>query len=387
MKLAVLTTFLSHRGGGLFSVVRGLANALTENEDIELTVFGTADAGHSQDLDRWGALNVRAFDAIGPKSFGMSPRIIGALGAFKPDLIHLHGLWTFLSVVSVIVSRNLNIPRIVSPHGMLDPWAMDRSLIRKRIALATYEGANLGGAECIHALCNAEAEAVKNVGVNASICVLPSGVDVPDDWSGDRKASWRLKLPPQSRILLFLGRIQEKKGLARLFTAWARTSSRSNIGKDWHLVIAGWDEDNYQTKLEKLAHSLGINGSVTFVGPQLGQEKDRSFASADAFILPSLSEGLPVAALEAWSWSLPVIMTDECNLPEGFECGAAIRIRPTSGSIESGLDSLFQTNNVALKEMGRRGRALVEARFTWKVIAREFASMYRGLTVRSQRLQ
>jgi poly(glycerol-phosphate) alpha-glucosyltransferase len=187
--------------------------------------------------------------------------------------------------------------------------------------------------------------------------------------------------------LLFLGRIQEKKGLARLFTAWARTSSRSNIGKDWHLVIAGWDEDNYQTKLEKLAHSLGINGSVTFVGPQLGQEKDRSFASADAFILPSLSEGLPVAALEAWSWSLPVIMTDECNLPEGFECGAAIRIRPTSGSIESGLDSLFQTNNVALKEMGRRGRALVEARFTWKVIAREFASMYRGLTVRSQRLQ
>ena len=60
----------------------------------------------------------------------------------------------------------------------------------------------------------------------------------------------------------------------------------------------------------------------------------------DAFILPSFSEGLPMSVLEAWAYQLPVVMTDFCNLPEGFEAGAAIRIEPDAESVFQGLEKL-----------------------------------------------
>ena len=73
------------------------------------------------------------------------------------------------------------------------------------------------------------------------------------------------------------------------------------------------------------------DASVVFLGPQFGAEKSECYRACDAFILPSLSEGLPMTVLEAWSYAKPVLMTAECNLPEGFAAGAAVRIGPVPG--------------------------------------------------------
>jgi len=214
-----------------------------------------------------------------------------AVASFRPDIIHIHGLWTFLSVVGVLVGRKLKIPRIVSPHGMLDPWAFGQSPIRKRLALATYEGMNLNGARFIHALCDAETIAVEKIGLTAPIRVVPNGVDVPERGMITGTAPWQSELPKNRRILLYLGRIHKKKGLDALIAGWSRALRCSNEGMQWDLVIAGWGDETYERELRRLVQELHVDRTVRFVGPQVDRAKDLTYACADAFILPSLAKG------------------------------------------------------------------------------------------------
>ena len=125
---------------------------------------------------------------------------------------------------------------------------------------------------------------------------------------------------------------------------------------------------------------------VVFYGPAFGVEKEALFRSADAFVLPSFSEGLPMSVLEAWSYGLPVVMTPECNLPEGFAKQAALEIRSGEGSFQGsdfsfqqGLRTLIEMTEAQRWEMGMRGRKLVEDRFTWPKVAEQMKEVYESL--------
>jgi poly(glycerol-phosphate) alpha-glucosyltransferase len=134
---------------------------------------------------------------------------------------------------------------------------------------------------------------------------------------------------------------------------------------------------------------------VVFFGPAFLGEKEVLLRSAEAFILPSFSEGLPISVLEAWSYGLPVVMTQECNLPEGFACSAALEIRnssafqPASHSLPAtptkldsdweGLPSLVEMTDAQRWEMGMRGRKLVERKFTWPKVAKSLKEIYESL--------
>ena len=96
------------------------------------------------------------------------------------------------------------------------------------------------------------------------------------------------------------------------------------MAADWLLVIAGWNQGSQEAMLRRLIDELASPTTVCLAGPQFGDRKAASFARADAFVLPSFSEGMPIAVLEAWSYGLPVLMTEACNLPEGFAAGAAL---------------------------------------------------------------
>ena len=127
-------------------------------------------------------------------------------------------------------------------------------------------------------------------------------------------------------------------------------------------------------------------GSVVFCGPVFGEDKEALLRSADAFILPSFSEGLPMSVLEAWSYGLPVVMTPECNLPEGFACQAALKIRSGGGSFQGsdfsfqqGLRTLLEMPDQKRAAMGMRGRRLVEERFTWQKVAAQMKELYEDI--------
>jgi poly(glycerol-phosphate) alpha-glucosyltransferase len=114
---------------------------------------------------------------------------------------------------------------------------------------------------------------------------------------------------------------------------------------------------------------------VVFFGSAFGKEKEALLRSAEAFILPSFSEGLPMSVLEAWAYGLPVVMTPECNLPEGFASGAALEIRNSAVGFE-GMRTLIEMTDQERAAMGLRGRRLVEERFTWSKVAAQMCRLY-----------
>lgn len=416
MRTASLIASLSRKAGGLFESVRRLHQSLAEIPGVEVTVLGLRDEHTAEDLAAWAPVNVFDHAILGPCRFGYSPTLRHRLREMDFDVLHTHGIWMYPSIAARAWSRRHRRPYLVSPHGMLDPWAVHHSAWKKRLARWLYEDGHLSNAACIRALCESEAQAIRAFGLRNDVCVIPNGMDLPE--FSEQKAASGIGSPPfafpdasahgaQSfglsaiatsgrKILLYLGRLHPKKGLVNLLRAWAETR-KPQLGTptagEWVLAVAGWDQSGHESELKQLATELGIRwtdvrdrqsvacdqASLVFLGPQFGEQKTCCYRDCDAFILPSFSEGLPMVILEAWAYSKPVLMTPECNLAEGFTANAGIRIGPNVASIASGLSELFQASPSALCTVGRNGRALVAKRFTWPKIAQEMHEVYEWL--------
>jgi glycosyltransferase involved in cell wall biosynthesis len=375
MTIGLLTSAVSRHGGGVFPASCGLAKALEVLSPIRLKIYGIEDEYSRMDREAWMGLPVTAERVIGPRRFGYAPRLCRRLRSGGLDLVHTHGIWMYPSIASLGWARRERRPYIVSPHGMLDSWALERSRLRKRLAGALFENRHLEEAACLHALSPAETGSIRAYGLRNPVCVIPNGVDIPD-----RPAApcppWNDSVGPAERVLLYFGRLHPKKGLTPLLLAWSQFRTRL-ASRSWRLVVAGSGSGSYPEQLRRTCRALGIENSVVFVGPQYGADKAASFSRAEALILPSQSEGLPMAVLEAWAHGLPVLMTPQCNLPEGFERSAAVRIdAPGQVEIRNALEKLFWTPAGTLAAMGAQGRALAEERFSWRSAAAEMKRVY-----------
>jgi poly(glycerol-phosphate) alpha-glucosyltransferase len=405
MNTISLVGSVSRLAGGLFESVRRLHQHLLEtskapehpgdqtwhltDDPVHVNVLGLRDEFTQEDLEAWHPVPVQSFTVRGFRSFGYAPGILRKLMATNPDLVHVHGLWKYSSVVAVSWSHRWSKPFIVSPHGMLDAWALKNSAWRKGLAWAVYERRHLREASCIRALCQAEAQAIQALGLRKPICIIPNGVDVPERVKEAPSRLCNVHINgalPGAKILLYLGRIHPKKGLGMLLRAWAETPRP----REWKLVMAGWDQAGHEACLKRLADELGIRwadaidnprspASVFFVGPKVGPNKRKWLRGCDAAVLPSYSEGLPMAILEAWAHGKPVLITPQCHLPEGLDVGAAISIQPDSHAIGRGLQQLFGADLEVLKRMGARGRELVQSRFGWPGIVGDLREVYRWL--------
>jgi glycosyltransferase involved in cell wall biosynthesis len=370
MSVVSLTGSVGHGGGGVWVVARALSRALGAL-GVRVETVGISDGTSASGA--WGDVPLRQFDAIGPRSFGFAPRMRRAIAAQPADLLHQHGLWMYSSVACLRWASGGRRPYVLSVHGMLDRWALSHSQWKKKIAGWLFQNRHLQRAACLHALCEAEARAVRAYGLRNPVCIIPNGIDPLESGAVD-PSPWGAAAAGR-KVMLFLGRIHPKKGLAPLLSAWA-VRRLSAEAKDWVLVIAGWDQDNYQTHLELMTQRLGVGDSVLFVGPQYDAAKAATLSGADAFILPSHSEGLPMALLEAWSRGLPVLMTPQCNMPDGFIHDAAIRIEPRADSIERGLAAMMKMTPDQRRQMGQRGQRLVTAQYTWTSAAGQMKQVY-----------
>lgn len=375
MKIGLLTASISRRAGGLYDATRHLAGSL-HNPPLEIQVFGLTDPDTARDRAGWGQLPIQTFAVRGPRFFGYAPTLAPALSVANLDLLHVHGLWMYPSAASRQWSQRQQKPTIITPHGMLDPWAVRNAQWKKRLVGWLYENAHLRDAACLHALCAAEAEAIRAYGLRNPICIIPNGIDSPAATSAE-PTPWQAALPADAKVLFYLGRLHPKKGLPHLLSAWAAAHVASEHAEPWHLVIAGWDQGGHEAELKAQAEQLGLQTRVHFVGPQFDAAKHASYCRADACILPSFSEGLPMTVLEAWSYGLPVLMIPQCNLPEGFQADAAIQINPEPERIAQGLAALFALPDHERTAMGERGRVLVEQHFNWPHIAQQMLSVYR----------
>jgi poly(glycerol-phosphate) alpha-glucosyltransferase len=365
MNTGFLVSSLSRQAGGLHDGVRRLAQSMKAAVAGEIHVLAMIDEHTASDVSAWSPVKTQVYPVHGPRAFGYAPRLKKALFALDLDILQLHGLWMYPTVAALAWHRRTGRPFLVNPHGMLDEWAVKNSRWKKRIAGWSYENASLRQAACIRALCASEAKSIRAYGLRNPVCVIPYGIDLPAACPACMPP-WAGRIESGKKVLLYLGRLHPKKGLLNLLRAWAevRNLAWPEAGS-WELAIAGWDQNGHEAELKTLARELGLVRNVHFLGPQFGETKASAYHHADAFVLPSFSEGLPMVILEAWAHGRPALMTPACNLPEGFRAEAAIPIETGVHNIVGGLEVLFSMNQQERRAMGARGRELVAARFTW----------------------
>ena len=396
MRVGFLVSSVSREAGGLFQSVRGLAKAVT-CASASARVFGISDEQSAVDLQEWRPISVQTFRPQF-RAWGYSNQLVPALLGADLDILSTHGLWKYCSVASRRWHRRTGRPCIVHPEGMLESWALQNAKWKKKIAALLYEDRHLRGAACLRALCEAEAQSIRAYGLHNPICVIPSGIDLPETIENSTPESDNsiLQTIAQNRkILLYLGRLHPKKNLANLLRAWKQAlNSHPSMRENWVLAVAGWDQAGHERILKRLAGDLGLSfldvsdprsagttattgsTSVAFLGPRFGADKSECYRACDAFILPSLSEGLPMTVLEGWAHAKPVLMTPECNLPEGFATEAALQIGPRAEQIAAGLKHMTEMSDDDRRTMGDRGHTLAATRFSWPQIGEQMRSVY-----------
>ncbi len=378
VEIGVLTGSVSRNAGGFYTSVRRFSISITAVSQSKVTVFSFRDDFTDVDMHKWAPLMPKIFTPLNLVGYALSPSLKKTILNTDVDLLHLHGIWTYTAYASLVWQRHTGRPLVISPRGMLDPWALKNSAWKKKIAGWFYGNRNLHSATCIHALCESEYQSIRDYNLKNPVCLIPNGIDLPNLQAGQNPPPWNPQIGTDKNVMLFIGRIHPKKGLENLIRAWGiLKANKQDELKQWHLVIAGWSQVGHEEKLKQLADEMNLGTEVTFTGPLYDSDKDAAFRAAKAFILPSFSEGLPMSVLEAWSYGLPVIMTRQCNIPKGFDADAALDIRPDVESITERLRFFFGLSEDMRKDMGRNGLELVKSQYSWPKIAAEIVDVYK----------
>ncbi|MFM8886650.1 MAG: glycosyltransferase [Chthoniobacterales bacterium] len=319
----------------------------------------------------------------------------------QAEWFHGHGLYVWLNMWLGGEARKRGKPLVYHPQGFFDPWILRRSRGKKRLARWLFEDKNIAHVRWWRAVSTKEGEQVRAaVGPDAQIHVIPNGVDLDevdgpdaarvtsDEWrvtsnggaseTGDslpftRYSAWVKRKRPKR--LLFLSRIHAKKGLDLLLPAWGRLA---NEFPDWELLIVGPDEGGYQATVERMIADCGCSETCWIHPAVSGAEKHALLRTADLFVLPSYSEGFPMAVLEAAAHRIPVVQTDECNFPELTAAGGAWECRPERDAVEMTLRKALTADDAERTERGLRGRELVEKSYSWDQIAEQVLAACRA---------
>jgi glycosyltransferase involved in cell wall biosynthesis len=178
-------------------------------------------------------------------------------------------------------------------------------------------------------------------------------------------------------LILFLGRINWKKGLDRLIPALALVPRAQ-------LVIAGNDEEKYSVFLRKLIDRCGVQDRVTFTGAVHGDDKVALLRAATIFVLPSYSENFGIAVLEAMAYGCPVIVTPEVGLADAVRSHQAGLISEgTPLSLSKSMSLLIEDPDLC-RTMGQAGREAVRSVFLWDVVTRQMETLYSLLIASSK---
>lgn len=336
----------------------------------EPVIFALEDPHAKADQGQFAPFEVHHYPVKGPAKIGYAPAMADGLVAANLDLLQLHGVWMYPSRAGMLWAKRTGRPYVISPHGMLDPWITGRGKARKIIARLGYERGSWNAARLFHALTQREAQDISNeVGPRAVSEVIPNASPAADPLPADSTDA-------RPNEFLYLGRIHPKKNVHLLIEAWKEQQEALRAADAW-LTIAGWGSDEDVAALK--AQVAEVSDSVTFLGPIFGSEKEALFRRARFFALPSLSEGLPMVVLEAWAARTPVLMSTECNLPEGFTAGAAMDCGVTIQSIGAALVQAAQMPQDDWNRMSLAARGLSAGEFSSDRIARSWADTYVGL--------
>jgi len=301
----------------------------------------------------------------------VSPQLLRQLVASMrwADLVHLTAVYNFPTFPTLAACRCLKKPLVWSPRGALQRWQNSRhpglktgwESVCRRLAPRSM---------VLHVTSEQEAEESQARFPGISAAVIPNGVELPPRLE-HRNGSGGLRL-------LFLGRIDPKKGIENLLAA---CQSLSNAERRWSLTIAGSGDAAYTAGLVKNALNLGLREHVSFVGEVRGQAKADLFAATDLAVFPSHTENFAMVVAEALAHGVPVIASKGTPWSGVEAHGCGLWVENDSATLAAAIERM---SRMPLGEMGERGRRWMEEEFTWETVAREMLRLYGKLLLKEQ---
>ncbi len=365
----VLTAWASRMGGGLHFSVSDLIAELSRNPDFKYSVVSMSDPHSDEDAVHWRGTDVTRWGFMGPDKFRLSPRFYADVMSRRADLVQLHGIWMFPALVAACLHRAQRVPMIITPHGMLDPWILSRGKFKKFAMGLLAENYLRRSGAVYRALNLNEAKAIRAVVPDSQIVVVPNGIVLPPSKACSSASP---EASADGPGLLFLGRLHEKKRVLELIEAMNRVWA--NSGARPKLTIAGWGEEQYVAKVRD-ACSRSTDQCCRLIGPVFGDQKAEVLRNCDAFILPSVSEGLPMAVLEACSYRKPCLISPGCNLDELIAAGAALRTGTDPSNIAASIAGFCRLAPTERGLIGERARVLMAQDYSWTMIAKTLSDV------------
>lgn len=303
---------------------------------------------------------VAHLNAIGVKVSRSSEQEAAGL----PDCVHLHGIWSPRLAGSFRAWRKRGVPCVVSPHGMLAPWALSHKWLKKKVAWHLYQKHSLDQAVFLHGTSEHETRQFKKLGLKPPVATIPWGVSLP---SVAEKSASRSR----PRTALFVGRIYPVKGLPLLVEAWAKVRPTG-----WKMKLVGPDEAGHRAEVEALIRAAKLEADFEFTGPLQGEALRAAYENASLFIQPSYTENFGMAVAEALAYSLPVLTTTGTPWSILPDRGCGWWVSPTVDQITQALTNATRLEDVVLRDMGAKGRDVVAREFSWCQTAGKMQQLY-----------
>jgi len=369
------------RYGGPIFAVHGLCRALAaKGHEVQVFTTNIDGAGISStpiatpvDLD---GIQIRYFSCPLVRRLYWAPALGRALHLElgKLDVVHLHSVFLWPTWAAARAARKARVPYVLSPRGMLvKDLIARRSRLTKSAWIHLIERSNVEQAAALHLTSQLEGTEIERFGWRLPrLAIIPNAIDEPLSQNG-KIASDVEAITSQQPLVLFLGRLSWKKGLDRLLRAFALTPAGI-------LAVVGTDDENFAPQLAKLAAELRIADRVRILPRTvIGSEKERLFAAARLFVLPSYSENFGNTVLEAMRRGVPIVVTPEVGAAEIVrKSGAGLVVAGDLEPLGSAIRLLIADLGLA-RSMGEAGRGYAVAHFTWNQVATQMEDLYNSL--------
>jgi glycosyltransferase involved in cell wall biosynthesis len=322
------------------------------------------------------ATDFELFPARFPRRLARSPAMARALRTEVPasDVVHIHNLWQYPQYAAFRAAREAQVPYIVSPHGSLDPYLRRRGRLRKAVTSALWHRELLEGAALIHVTTGAEMRLIADIAPGVPRAIVPCAINTADFGSLPHPEEFRERhlAGYSGPLVVFLGRVTEKKGVDVLLRSFARVLERQPA----RLAVVGPDDGGQRPGLERLAEQLGIGSRVDFVGGLYGRDRLAALSAADVWALSSHTENFGIAVIEAMAAGCPVAISREVNLAEEVADANA-------GLIAEAEPHAFAAALLELLSDARQRRRLSQAArklaagYDWSQVTPRLMAMYR----------
>jgi glycosyltransferase involved in cell wall biosynthesis len=388
VNILLVTPYLALTYGGTSKSVRELATTIgNTGTNVDLVTTNANGKGKlNVPVNCWlsqETYRVRYFPCWNQEDFIFSPALLSWLvrNLHRYDLVHTNTIFAPAISLTHWLCRLQKIPYIATPHGMLEPWALSYKTSKKRLYYHLIEKPLLTQAKAIQTLAYSESKNLNALGYQQTI-VIPNGIHRQDFETLPSPEDFYQQFPEtrQKTLILFLGRIDPKKGLDLLAPAFAKVRDRF---REAHLVVAGPDSIGFLPTVRNYFREAGCLEAVTFTGMLSGSLKYAAFAVASIYVAPSYSEGFSMSILEGMASGLPCIFTTSCNFSEAAAANAARVVDVNTNAIaEALIECLSQP--VEAQAMGDRAREFIFQNYTWDKMASKLVKAYQEIAQKEE---